>query len=210
MNKEKDRFKGEMVLVVADEIIRKFLGKGHDFFPSPSGSIPLEIANHAKYIERIQAERDESYRQLIPYVIIRRMAEDRPEFFLLKRLSTQGEERLHNLYSLGVGGHINPIDDETGNPLMSGLYRELREELFLPDTIEMVFKGWIYSVIDPVSRVHAGMVFLLDPRDENINTRESDKMTSEWCDVEKLKERYYGMEGWSRIVMDHLIDKFLL
>jgi predicted NUDIX family phosphoesterase len=209
MSAKDDRFQGEMVLVIPDATIRKHLGDGFDFFPSKTGMIPAEIASHAKYLKRYIAEEDESYRQLIPYVIIKRTVETKSEFLLFKRLSTQDEKRLHNLFSLGAGGHINPCDDEMENPLITGLHRELREELFLPDNIELVFKGWIYSTIDPVSRVHVGMVFLLNLSQGDAGIRENDKMTSEWCDIGELWTRYDLMEGWSRIIMDNLLEEFI-
>jgi predicted NUDIX family phosphoesterase len=112
---------------------------------------------------------------------------------------------LHNLYSLGAGGHINPIDEKEPDPLSAGLMRELEEELFLPDSYELSFKGWIYSRIDPVACVHAGMIYLMNVPDGEIRIRETDKMTGEWCDIPTLISRKDSMEGWSRIVLEHLI-----
>ncbi len=57
------------------------------------------------FIERNLAENDISKKQIIPYIILK----DRNDrFFTYKRKGN--EKRLHGLYSLGVGGHID-LDD---------------------------------------------------------------------------------------------------
>ena len=53
---------------------------------------------------RKDVEEDASEPQIIPYVVFRH--EDR--YFLTHRLRRSSERRLRHLYSLGVGGHINP------------------------------------------------------------------------------------------------------
>jgi len=198
-----DKFNSEQVLVAPDDIFKTILGDGEDFFRSSAETL-IEIKRKASFIAREKAENDESFRQIIPYVVIYR-THPKTEFFLFKRLNTQGEERLHNLYSLGAGGHINPIDKKKHDPLSAGLMRELEEELFLPDSYELSFKGWIYSRIDPVACVHAGMIYLMNVPDGEIRIRETDKMTGEWCDIPALISRKDSMEGWSRIVLEHLI-----
>ena len=200
------KFSGEKVLVIPNDVLRKILKGTGGFFPASDLSSPVRMVPFAKYIDREHAECDESTRQLIPYVLISRNIEGETEYFLFKRLDTQGEKRLHNLYSLGAGGHINPVDNETGDPLEAGLMRELNEELFLPSTFHLDFKGWIYSSIDPVSMVHAGMVYVMEIISGDVKIRENDKMTGSWHGTEELMKYYDSMEGWSRIVMDYLIN----
>lgn len=60
----------------------------------------------ATFLERDAAERDEGYRQIIPYVVLRAPA----GIFSYARTSRGREARLHGLRSIGVGGHVNPGD----------------------------------------------------------------------------------------------------
>lgn len=88
--------------------------------PTLLGAMSLE----GSFLPRPQAEEDPSYRQIIPYALVRHAQ----KFFLMRRTKGGGEARLHNLYTLGVGGHINP-EDVGGNPVLEGLRRELLEEV---------------------------------------------------------------------------------
>ena len=69
---------------------------------------PLEqrIRAHGFFVERRHAELDSSFKQVIPYCLVVR----RGEVFLMRRLAGGGEARLHGKRTVGVGGHINPVD----------------------------------------------------------------------------------------------------
>src|SRR2546423_8974887 len=58
------------------------------------------------YLNRSEAEQDRRYKQLIPYVLI--ICNDR--LLRYRRGRGGGEERLHGLYSVGIGGHISDED----------------------------------------------------------------------------------------------------
>jgi predicted NUDIX family phosphoesterase len=62
------------------------------------------------FINRSEAENDPSLKQIIPYLLITHQSND---IFMVQRLSTQIEKRLHNKYSIGIGGHINPVRDKS-------------------------------------------------------------------------------------------------
>lgn len=197
-------FNGEMVLTVPDKILCSRLSADVHFNQGHIDLIDV-IKPEMRFIDRSLAESDTKLRQIIPYILIRRNGQNGPQFYLFKRLGTQGEKRLHNLYSLGAGGHINPVDTSSDDPLDAGLKRELEEELYLPEKYRLQFKGWIYSEIDPVSCVHVGLVYILDVLKGEVEIREKEKMTGEWCDAITLKEKESAMEGWSRIALNHLI-----
>src|SRR5688572_9668213 len=66
------------------------------------------IRRHGFFVERRAAEQNSAWKQIIPYVVVRRGE----SILLLERKKKQGEVRLHGKLSIGVGGHINPVDDE--------------------------------------------------------------------------------------------------
>ena len=73
--------------------------------------VPLDdylarVRSRGFFVERRHAETDSSLKQLIPYCVLLRG----DEIFLMRRKPKGGESRLFNLHSIGVGGHINPVD----------------------------------------------------------------------------------------------------
>ena len=64
---------------------------------------------------------DPEWQQVIPYLLMR----DGERLFLMQRTKAGGDARLHDRYSLGIGGHLNPED----GGVLEGLRREFREEM---------------------------------------------------------------------------------
>lgn len=153
------------------------------------------------FLERAQAEEDPTHRQIIPYALVRYQG----RYFLMQRTKGSGEARLHNLYTLGVGGHINPKDllSLQGNPLQDGLRRELSEEVGI-ECYKAEPVGLIVMADSPVSLVHAGVVFVVEAEDEP-RVQELEKLEGRLACLEEIVEVYAGLEGWSRVVVDWLV-----
>lgn len=137
-----------------------------------AGFIPMTEAELFKNLEaleplwvpRSQAENDARFKQWIPYALIQN---PQGEFAAYPRRGT--EARLHGLWSLGIGGHINPQDKcsasgaaEAGwqQLLWRGLRRELVEEFPSAAEGRTTFLGLIHEHHSVVGRVHLGAVFL--------------------------------------------------
>ncbi len=162
----------------------------------------LVIKNHS-FLDRDIVEHDYDYRQIIPYIVVRK--DD--SFLLLKRLNKQTETRLHGKYSLGVGGHINPDSSEKyENIIMSGLYRELNEEISIREPFSLNFSGIINNQTSDVGKIHVGFLYILEASSLDFEVLETEKMTGEWINKEKLSEYYDYLEGWSQIVFDNYIS----
>jgi predicted NUDIX family phosphoesterase len=161
-----------------------------------------DIMENRTFMPRDEAEYNFNYKQVIPYVIIRH----RNEFLLLKRTKKQTEKRLHDKYSLGIGGHINPVSsDSRDNIIMNGLYKELNEEISLSDPAELNFIGVINDESNSVSRVHLGLLYVHEVRSPGYRVLETEKMTAQWVTEERLTDFYPLLETWSQIVCDHYI-----
>ena len=78
----------------------------------------------SEYRPRHLVEDDPTQQQVIPYCIVHQPDDD--TYLITRRLRCSSERRLHNLYSLGVGGHVNPGDGERLDPVVGGLIREWR------------------------------------------------------------------------------------
>jgi len=161
------------------------------------------IALKGQFQRRDKSEQDPSFKQIITYAVI----SSNGSYFLFRRGSGQREKRLENRYSLGVGGHVNPIDDR--NPgekfFVDELNREFFEEiLLLPGcTIERIeFIGLLNDDTITVGRVHIGLLFNIHLSNQDIEVFETDKMTASWADKAGLAEHYDQMESWSQFVFD--------
>jgi len=153
------------------------------------------------FMPRREVEEDPGYQQIIPYVVFRHG--DR--HFLTKRLKASSEKRLRHLYSLGVGGHINPEDVGNGDPVISGMRREWDEEVVYSGSFAARLVGLVHEESAPVGRVHLGVVFLIDGDSDEIAIRETDKLSGELLTLTEMRIYYLEMESWSQIVYDRLV-----
>jgi predicted NUDIX family phosphoesterase len=158
----------------------------------------------AEYRPRHLVEDDPSQQQIIPYCIVRH--ED-GTYLLTHRLRASSEKRLHHLYSLGVGGHVNPGDGEVGDdPVVGGLRREWSEEITCPVPATARLVALLNDDTTPVSQVHLGLVFLVEPALGGVATvREVDKLEGEVLSLEAMRRHYLNMESWSQLVYDDLV-----
>jgi predicted NUDIX family phosphoesterase len=158
------------------------------------------IREHHFFMSRAEVEDDPQYQQIIPYVVFRHG--DR--YFLTHRLRASSERRLRKQYSLGVGGHINPGDLEGGDPIQDGLKREWEEEVIYEGSFDAHLIGLLNDESSPVSKVHLGVVFLVDGDRPEIAIRETEKLAGELLTLSEMRIYYLGMESWSQMVYDRL------
>jgi predicted NUDIX family phosphoesterase len=162
------------------------------------------ILSNYSFRSRAIVEEDPSFKQIIPYVIVR--FEDR--YLLLQRTSKQTEKRLHGKLSIGIGGHINDLEvaGSHKNILHAGLERELEEEIHLiGQRRSLDLAGVISDDSTPVGQVHLGLVFILETDSAEHTVNEADLMTAEWASLDQLRERRERMETWSQIAFDQIL-----
>ena len=185
----------ERVLVVPRELIlgagawRGVLGPGE-------GPDQETIAAAGRFEPRAAMERDPRFKQVIPYLVLR----DRGRYFLMRRTRAGGDERLHDLFSIGVGGHLNPGDLD----LAGGLAREWSEEVradFVPD---FGFIGVLNDDETDVGRVHVGFVYLAEASGRSVTVRETDKLVGRFVAPADVRAVYDRMESWSQLVFDFI------
>jgi predicted NUDIX family phosphoesterase len=157
------------------------------------------IAEHGRYLDRPEAEADSSMKQLIPYVVVR----DGTDVFLMRRTNAGGDARLHGRASIGVGGHLNPVDDGD-DPLMTGLDREWAEELDADFEPTFELRGFLNDDTNDVGAVHLGVVFEVQAAGRPVEVREHEKLSGSFVAPTELSEAYDQLETWSRLVVDAL------
>ena len=141
---------------------------------SPQGFLPADavdlaaVADRFFFAERDYMEQNSHYKQIIPYLVLRRGRGDAARILAYQRRTKHTEARLGGLWSVGFGGHVEPVDRDAEDVAAHGLVmatavRELEEETGLtpgPDTFAMA--GYINSDSEDVSAVHFGVVFTID------------------------------------------------
>ena len=157
------------------------------------------LGTDARWLDRDSAEHDSSHKQLIPYVVVR----DTDRVFLMERTNAGGDPRLHRRATIGVGGHLNPVDDGP-DPLGSGLRREWREELDAGWEPEFAPIGFLNDDRNPVGSVHLGVVFEVQAAGRAIDVRERDKLSGRMASLDEVRARWDRLETWSQLVAEAL------
>jgi predicted NUDIX family phosphoesterase len=154
------------------------------------------VARHGRYEPRAAMERDPSFKQIIPYLVLR----DGARYFLMRRTRAGGDARLHDRWSIGVGGHIHPGDDG----LSGGLRREWQEELVADFEPAFTPFALLNDDTTDVGAVHLGVVVLADAGGRPVAIRETDKLSGAFADPTEVAAGAEHLETWSRIVFDAL------
>jgi predicted NUDIX family phosphoesterase len=160
------------------------------------------IRERSFFMPRGEVEEEPAYQQVIPYVVFRHGG----RYLLTRRLKASSERRLRHLYSLGVGGHINPADVANGDPVTDGMRREWEEEVVYAGAFEARLLGLIHEESAPVGRVHLGLVFLIEGDTPEIAIRETEKLAGELLTPDEMRIHYLEMESWSQLVYDRLVS----
>jgi predicted NUDIX family phosphoesterase len=154
------------------------------------------IAELGEFRPRAAMEDDPAWKQVIPYLVLR----DGDAWFLMQRTRAGGDARLHDRWSIGVGGHLNPGDGD----VLGGLRREWREEVVADFEPTFQPMGLLNDDTTPVGQVHLGLVFLADAGGRPVAIREVDKLSGSFEPTERVREVHEALETWSSLVFDAL------
>jgi predicted NUDIX family phosphoesterase len=197
----------EQVLVVRREVFEEagaFDGLNFDVSRYLSR---LFVSGVPRFMPRSEAETDPSFKQLIPYVIM----EHEGRYLTYVRGKRAGETRLVGNRSIGIGGHINPADDET--PLFSADFREVYRRAVEREVAEEVdvqaphvdrVVALLNDDSNEVGQVHLGIVhcWMLDA--PNVAKREQMITQMAFMSEAELQGVRETMETWSQLCLDGL------
>ena len=123
------------------------------------------------------------------------------------RTAKGGETRLHDKWSLGIGGHINPVDGLADNidTYLAGVEREIREEISFSGTATQKLYAVINDDTNEVGSVHLGIVHRFELDNEEVVPLEKKLANLKFCTLEELAGPLYDkLETWSAICVDAL------
>lgn len=199
-------YKGEQILVVPSELfdeLGRFQGIETDVFRYLEAI--LDPGNNF-FMDRGKAEEDPNFKQIIPYALFHHEG----HYLHYTRGKSGGESRLHAQGSVGVGGHINPID-ERSDPLgretyLAGVEREIDEELNLVGGHTNRIVGILNDDSNEVGKVHLGVVHLFELETNQVTSAEDSLANLSLQPAASLKGELYGkLETWSQFCVDALV-----
>ncbi len=219
----------------------------------------IATCTHAgfRWVKRKMAESDPSLKQIIPYIVIvhRHMTSAQSPSDLSSQMSMDtedlpnddpllsvvsvavyrrkgSEKRLHDLYSIGIGGHINPEDGRVNNGikkrgdfyssdgedqtplhfqqiLHGGMNRELEEELIRrPMADEPEFLGIINEDVTEVGSVHLGALYVILTQSSHLYEPGHELTGFHWVRKNALTD--LNLELWSSMALELLMENQIL
>ncbi|MFC1783505.1 hypothetical protein ACFL02_07955 [Planctomycetota bacterium] len=163
-----------------------------------------------RFMPRSLAEKNPGYKQLIPYVI---MTYD-GKYLSYVRGKQAGEKRLVGLRSIGIGGHINPVDNNItlfNTDFFKAFYlvaveREVAEEV----TVETNHTNQVVALLNDdsneVGSVHLGIVHLWILDAPMVKKREKMIAQMAFMSPAELQEVRDTMETWSGLCLSDLTE----
>jgi predicted NUDIX family phosphoesterase len=166
----------------------------------------LFVQDVPRFMPRSRAEADPAYKQLIPYVIMTHGG----KCLSYIRGRRAGETRLVGRRSIGVGGHINPVDEmplfdtDFRDVYFTAVKREVAEEV----SVEADYEDRVVALLNDdsteVGQVHLGIVHHWTLESAKVSKREQMITQMAFMSPAELQAVRDSLETWSRLCLDHL------
>lgn len=200
-------YQGEQILVVTRALFDQ-LGAFQGTNTNVSHYLPTLLnPENNFFMDRGEAEDDPTHKQLIPYCIFRVKDPSGTRYLHYTRGKAGGESRLHAAVSIGIGGHINPVDqreDHLGmDTYMAGVEREIDEELNISGSHTNNIVALLNDDSNDVGKVHLGVVHMIDLENDNIAANEDAIANLTLGTLDDLRGPLYNLlETWTRYCVD--------
>lgn len=199
----------ERVLVVERKVVEQagmFQGLAFDVDRYLSA---LFVPGVPRFMERSLAEADPAFKQLIPYVIITCQG----KCLTYVRGKRSGETRLVGHRSIGIGGHINPDDEDM--PLFNADFRQayltaVQREVAEEVAVQAVHTDRVAALLNDdsteVGQVHLGIVHCWTLDYPQVSRKEQMITQMAFMGPAELRELRDSMETWSALCLDRIED----
>ncbi len=166
----------------------------------------LFVRGVPRFMPRSRAEADPAYKQLIPYVIMTHGG----KYLSYIRGKRAGETRLVGHRSIGIGGHINPVDEmplfdmNFRDVYFTAVKREVAEEV----SVEADYEDRVVALLNDdsteVGQVHLGIVHHWTLESAKVSKREQMITQMAFMSPAELQAARDSLETWSQLCLDHL------
>jgi len=203
--KELEERYGDEEVYVVEKGALSFLSEGINCLPITTVDLFLKTTlEKGFFVRRSKAEYNPAYYQIVPYVVIR----CGEKYFAIHRLN--GDVRIVGKISIGVGGHINPVDFDPERKeivFSNNVIRELYQEELHIDLLKTT--GFRYAGVikythpeDLLSKDHIGLLCVLTTTDDKVEVKEKDSFTGRFYSRAEILEHRKGSESWARLVIE--------
>ena len=199
----------EQVLVIETKVLEE-LGTFHGLQFDVERYLDVIFANgNPKFIPRPDAEKDPSFKQIIPYVIM----SCRGKYLSYVRGKRAGETRLVGNRSIGIGGHINPIDNNVPlfaenfyDTYLAAVEREVCEEVSVETNHTNDIIALLNDDSNDVGKVHLGIVHYWNLDEPKVTRKEQMITQIAFMTQKKLQSVIDTMETWSALCLKGLAE----
>ena len=196
--------KEEMILVVRRSLFDG-LGSFQGLNFEVDRYLPAFLARENNFfMARSAAETDPSFKQIIPYVVLTHQG----RVLHYVRGKKAGEQRLVAKGSIGIGGHMNDLDEGLfaldRDAYNAAVQREVSEELQLNSKYTNRTVALLNDDSNEVGKVHLGVVHVFELETDDVKKGEAMITELQFLDRAELQARRENMESWSQFCFDHL------
>jgi len=166
------------------------------------GEIEKVIKKFGEYRRRGEMEEDDSWQQIVVQIVLL----SGKKIFVHKIATTGNETRLHEMWPIFLGGHVDDIDSD----LNEAVEREFTEEIdYRGKIMNKEFVGVINLMDNPVNRVHLGLIYVFEGSNGNfIETGDRGIKDGKFIDFEEAEKIIEKMTYWSKLVFPYLKKKY--
>lgn len=187
----------QQIMVIDRNVL--FMGKVFQGFAAKRVDYLSRILNMYKFMNRAKAETNPYYKQPIAYGVI----VNSDKIFAYQRASDKNykEKRLHGKWSIGVGGHVEEPDEESDDPILLNLQRELKEEVTIND-FYINHIGYLNLDDTEVNKRHFGLLYLVKT-ELKIKPKAKEIKQGKLFTIDKLDQmsKEGAFEGWSKVAL---------
>jgi len=172
-------------------------------------SVLPNIMKYPWWMEREAAENSTMYKQPIAYIVL--LSCDR-KVFVYQRSKEDAdchEKRLQGKFSLGVGGHIKPIDkDSPDGVILGSMRREVKEEIEEEIDCENARLLGFINLDHDVHAVHFGLLYVIQTNLSHLTPKDPEITTGEFRTILDLRNiiKENDVEEWSKVAFDPLCE----
>lgn len=160
----------------------------------------LDDPRNRFFLPRLEVEQNYAFKQWIPYVLICK------EGKILRYKRSGKESRLHGMYSVGIGGHVNERDYEQKAGYLAGAVREVREETGLEGAPSSAI-AVLNDDSTQVGQAHFGVVHILQISESATVESRSGISSPEFISITDAVQNLDHYETWSRLCLEYLSKK---
>ena len=194
----------EMVLAIRRELFDQ-LGAFQGLNFDVERYLPAILSRENNFfVPRSRAESDPGCKQIIPYAILTHAG----RVLHYVRGKKGGEQRLVAKGSIGIGGHLNDLDENLfsydEHSYQAGVRREVEEELLVQSPYHNYVRALLNDDSTEVGRVHLGVVHVFELETAQVSKREAVITQLAFLTPDELRARSELLETWSQICLAQL------